>query len=164
MSRGFVKEGDQEEVPIVPPRAFLPAGIPNYVTSGGMAALLKEKDDLTNQRDGYKERVERNYLNAKLSLLEERILTAKVIGNEQIPEDKVAFGTIVTLILGERSKPITVQITGVDEADITKGKISFVSPLSKGLSGHKAGESFSINLPNGPQKIHIISISRVTSV
>jgi uncharacterized protein (TIGR02145 family) len=26
MSRGFVREGDQEEVPMVPQRAFLPAG------------------------------------------------------------------------------------------------------------------------------------------
>ena len=32
MSRGFVKEDDQEEIPIVPPRANLPEGVPNYVT------------------------------------------------------------------------------------------------------------------------------------
>ena len=32
MSRGFVKEDDQEEVPIVPQRAYLPEGVPNFVT------------------------------------------------------------------------------------------------------------------------------------
>jgi transcription elongation factor GreB len=32
MSRGFVKEDDQEETPIVPPRADLPEGVVNYVT------------------------------------------------------------------------------------------------------------------------------------
>jgi transcription elongation factor GreB len=42
MSRGFVKEDDQEETPIVPPRADLPEGVVNYVTQGGMGELLNE--------------------------------------------------------------------------------------------------------------------------
>ena len=31
MSRGFVKEDDQEEIPIVPQRAYLPEGLTNLV-------------------------------------------------------------------------------------------------------------------------------------
>ena len=46
MSRGFVKEGDQEEVPMVLPRAFLPSGTPNYVTPEGMRKLHDEMDSL----------------------------------------------------------------------------------------------------------------------
>ncbi|HPI80274.1 MAG TPA: hypothetical protein PLM35_07040 [Cyclobacteriaceae bacterium] len=46
MSRGFVKDGDQEEVPLVPPRADLPAGETNYVTQAGYDALLAEKGGL----------------------------------------------------------------------------------------------------------------------
>lgn len=42
MSRGFVKEDDQEDVPMVPPRAYLPPWIPNYVTQSGMGALLSK--------------------------------------------------------------------------------------------------------------------------
>ncbi len=44
MSRGFVKEGDQEEIPMVPPRAHLPEGAMNYVTPTGMNELLAEKE------------------------------------------------------------------------------------------------------------------------
>jgi transcription elongation factor GreB len=44
MSRGFVKEDDQEETPIVP-RADLPEGVVNYVTQGGMDELLNEKQE-----------------------------------------------------------------------------------------------------------------------
>lgn len=43
MSRGFVKEGDQEDIPIVPPRAYLPDGTINYVTQAGMNELLAEQ-------------------------------------------------------------------------------------------------------------------------
>ena len=46
MSRGFVKEDDQEDVPIVPQRAFLPDGVPNFVTPAGLEQLLAEKQDL----------------------------------------------------------------------------------------------------------------------
>ena len=44
MSRGFVKEGDQEDIPIVPPRAFLPEGETNYVTQVSMNEILAEKE------------------------------------------------------------------------------------------------------------------------
>lgn len=46
MSKGFVKEGDQEDVPLVLPRAPLPGGVTNYVTPAGMAALLNERSQL----------------------------------------------------------------------------------------------------------------------
>ena len=46
MSRGFVKEGDQEEVPMVLPRAFLPQGVPNYVTPEGLLLLSEEMEGL----------------------------------------------------------------------------------------------------------------------
>ena len=46
MSRGFVKEDDQEEIPMVPPRADLPEGVANYVTRVGMDELLAERQIL----------------------------------------------------------------------------------------------------------------------
>ena len=39
MSRGFVREEDQEEIPIVPQRAYLPEGVTNFVTPYGMIQL-----------------------------------------------------------------------------------------------------------------------------
>ena len=46
MSRGFVKEEDQEEAPFIPPRAALPPGVTNYVTPQGYQELIKEREDL----------------------------------------------------------------------------------------------------------------------
>lgn len=43
MSRGFVKEDDQEEAPIIPPRAALPSGQTNYVTPNGLKELKEEE-------------------------------------------------------------------------------------------------------------------------
>ena len=46
MSRGFVKEDDQEEIPMMPQRAYLPEGVSNFVTRNGMDQLLAEKQML----------------------------------------------------------------------------------------------------------------------
>jgi transcription elongation factor GreB len=43
MSRAFVNEDTQEELPVVPERAPLPAGSVNYVTPTGMEQLLAER-------------------------------------------------------------------------------------------------------------------------
>ncbi len=40
MSRGFVKEDDQEEVPMVPRRAYLPEGVTNFVTPNGYESTI----------------------------------------------------------------------------------------------------------------------------
>jgi len=146
MSRGFVKEDDQEEIPFVPPRADLPDGVVNYVTQVGMNELLAEKQILVNEKTNLdssnedEKRIALNHINAKLQLLNNRIATAKIIlVNEQAP-DEIRFGALIKLKI-ERNKSIqTFQIVGVDEADISKGKISFTSPLAKVLIKKKIGD------------------------
>ena len=146
MSRGFVKEDDQEEIPIVPPRDDLPDGVVNYVTQVGMNELLTEKQTLVNEKNKLhgsnedEKRIALNYINAKLQLLNNRILTAKIVNiNEQAP-DEIRFGAVITLKTEANNRIQTFQIVGVDEADVSKGKISFISPLARVLINKKIGE------------------------
>jgi hypothetical protein len=46
MSRALVKEDDSGEAPIIPPRAALPPGTPNYVTPHGLDLLRSELQEL----------------------------------------------------------------------------------------------------------------------
>jgi len=146
MSRGFVKEDDQEEVPFVPPRAFLPAGVTNYVTEKGLEALLAEREALNRERqqlESHNEtdrRIAVNHINAKLALLEDRIRSARVIKLSDQPQDEVRFGATVVLRNQSTGEEQSLQITGVDEADISKGKLSFISPLAKALVNRKQGD------------------------
>lgn len=146
MSRGFVKEDDQEEIPMVPPRAFLPEGVPNYVTQAGMNELLAEKQALENEKDRLdstsenENRIALNHINARLQLLNNRILEAKIINLSEQPQNEVRFGASVTLKTGSTKKIQTFQIVGVDEADVSKGKISFISPIAKLLIHKKTGD------------------------
>ncbi len=146
MSRGFVKEDDQEEIPIVPQRATLPEGVTNFVTRAGMDQLLAEKQALINEKDNLgtsrenEKRIALNHINAKLQLLNNRIAEARLVDPSEQPQDEITFGAIVTLKNEKSGKTQTFQIVGIDEADIAKGKISFISPLARAMINKKAGD------------------------
>ena len=164
MSRGFIKEDDQEEVPIVPQRAFLPEGVPNFVTPAGMEQLLAEKQMLIREREDLsvanenERRIAVNFINAKLQLLNNRIADARVVDPKGEPQDEIRFGARVTLKNEGSGKIQTFQIVGVDEADIAKGKISFISPLAKALINKKAGERVTLKRERGESVFEVVNI------
>ena len=150
MSRGFVKEGDQEEVPMVLPRAFLPQGVPNYVTPEGLVLLNEEMENLKKERaEAASNYILKNYIDAKMRQLSERITAAVLIDSTKSNPDVVSFGSYV------KFNDKVVRIVGVDEADASKGLISFVSPIAKALIGKKKGDRIEVKLPRGVEMIEI---------
>ena len=151
MSRGFIKEGDQEEIPMVPPRAYLPEGVPNYVTREGLAALNEELRDLEAELakagDNY---IMSNFIQAKMKLLINRISSAVEVDISKANKDTVSFGAWV------RYNGRVVRIVGVDEADINKGLVSFTSPIAKALTGKKAGDVVELK---GTERIVVEEVS-----
>ncbi|MBO3099937.1 GreA/GreB family elongation factor [Gelidibacter pelagius] len=164
MSRGFVREDDQEEVPFVAPRADLPEGVTNYVTQVGMDALLSENDQLIAERDNLgitdekERRIATNHINARLQLLNNRILSAKIVDLSKQPQDEVRFGALVSLKIGNDKKLQHYQIVGVDEADISKGKISFISPIARLLTDKKVGETAVLKLATEDRTFEVMDI------
>ena len=151
MSRGFIKEGDQEEIPRVPMRAYLPEGVPNYVTKEGLEALKEELKDLEAERvkagDNY---IMVNFIDATIKLLVDRINSAVEVDLSKSNKNTVSFGAWV------RYNGRVVRIVGVDEADVNKGLISFISPIAKMLIGKKAGEVIELK---GSEKITVEEVS-----
>lgn len=162
MSRGFVREEDQEEAPIIPPRAALPKGVTNYVTPNGYEALQQELKDLEEERlslDNTNETEKRRaagLIDGKINLLKERIGSARIIHLKEQPKDEVRFGAKVKLTIN--GNPQKFQIVGVDEADIKKQKIAFVAPLAKTITGKKEGEELDFRLGEEIRKIKIVAI------
>ena len=151
MSRGFIKEGDQEEIPMVPPRAYLPDGVPNYVTKEGLDALKEELKSFETERvkagDNY---IMVNFINATIKQLVDRINSAVEVDRSKVSKDTVSFGAWV------RYNGRVVRIVGVDEADVNKGLVSFVSPIAKMLIGKKAGDVIELK---GKERIIVEEVS-----
>lgn len=164
MSRGFVKEEDQEEPVLVPPRAAIPEGVINYVTQNGLEELKQELKDLEYERahvtaeNDTEKRREQSLIDGKINLLQERLNTARLLTSEELPKDEVRFGAhveIENLTSGQMQK---FQIVGVDEADIKKNKIAFVAPIAKAITGKKVGEEVDFKLGNELRKLKVLKI------
>lgn len=163
MSRGFVKEEDQEEAPIIPPRAALPPGVANYVTPAGYQALLDEKQALEEEQRNLSKENETEHrrasmaIDGRLKLLLERIQSARVIEPSKQPEKEIRFGANIGFEMDGEKKEF--QIVGVDEADISKNKIAFIAPIARALSGKKVGDETDLELGNKNRRLKVLSIS-----
>ncbi|CAL66526.1 GreA/GreB family elongation factor [Christiangramia forsetii] len=165
MSRGFVKEEDQEEPVLVPPRAAIPEGVTNYVTPNGLAELKQELKDLEYERahveaenDTEKRRAQ-SLIDGKINLLSERLQTARLLDSKDQPKDEIRFGARVKLTNETSGQLQEFQIVGVDEADIKKKKIAFVAPIAKAVTGRKVGEEIDFKLGNEIRKLKVLGIT-----
>ena len=52
----------------------------------------------------------------------------------------------------------TWQIVGEDEADIKAGRISYSSPIARGLIGKESGESAEVQTPGGVKRYEILDV------
>ncbi len=166
MSRAFVSEDRHEEPKFIPPRAPLPDGVINYVTPKGLEELeieLKTWEEklqllLEKEENEQERRREANFINGSMALLKERIVSAVVVDINNQPKDEIRFGAIVNLKIAKASKQ-TLQIVGVDEADVKERKIAFTSPLAKAIIGKKEGETAILNLGGESRPVIIYKIT-----
>lgn len=167
MSRGFVKESDQEELPIIPERAPLPAGTTNYVTPTGFVALEAERSALEAEKAALptdneaEHRRATTVIDGKLALLQKRIVTARVIKPEDQPAEEVRFGAHVTLRFQATSKIQVFQIVGVDEVNVKEGKIAFTAPLAKVITGLWVNETVDFRMAGEVRKLEVLEINYV---
>lgn len=167
MSRGFVKEEDQEEAPFIPPRAALPPGVINYVTPQGHRQLLQERESLEKERkelDISSDKDRRHataVINGKINLLNERINSARILEPKEQAQDEVRFGATVTfrsLTVPQKNEQ-SFTIVGVDEANIKLQKIAFLAPLAKALTGKKIGEIAKVQMGGAEQELEVLNIT-----
>ncbi len=167
MSRGFVKEDDQEEAPFIPPRAALPDGVPNHVTPRGLQLLLDERAQLEAQRaaasgSDHERRHAQGELDGRLALLNERIATAHVVEAPPKVSKEVRFGSTVAFehqVGRMQGKQFTFTIVGVDEANIKEGRIAFTAPIARVLMGKRKGGVATLQLGSEKQKVKVVHVA-----
>lgn len=174
MSRAFVKNDSSDDQILVPPRAPLPPGTINYVTPRGMtllrdelAALEAERMEVQKNQDGNDDVVRIRHLASfghRIAELGRRIDSARVVDPLGQPSNEVRFGAtvIVRTLSGRNMGRIRhVTIVGVDEADPSSGRISFISPLASIVLGCSLGETISMGTGEGEELLEIAEIEYV---
>lgn len=169
MSSAFLKNETADAPVVIPARAPLPPGTPNYVTPKGLDLLRAELIDLETQRahwqaatdDDEKERSRQlALLNGRIANLNQRISSAKVVDTQE--QDSIRFGA--TIVLRTQTGKLAgterrFTIVGVDQANAAQGLIAFTAPLARALQGKRLGETVVWPAQPGQQVMEIRQIT-----
>lgn len=182
MSKAFVREdqAEDDDDPVAAPQ--LPPGAGNYMTKAGYQRLRDEFETLVKVERpalvqvvswaaGNGDRSENgDYIYGKKRLREidrriryltKRLESAVVVDpQEQENLEQVFFGATVTIVEVDdaASRSVTYQIVGVDEADASCGRISWISPLARALMKAREGDLVRFQSPAGLREIEIEAI------
>ena len=163
MSRAFIKANDLEHAGIDIPEKAISAEI-NYVTPNGLKLLQQESTQLESDRaqligdDSPSSKQKKMRIEREIRYYFSRIDSAIVIYPHQQPTDTVLFSARVN-VEDTTNKSLVFEIVGEDEADISLGKISYLSPLAKALIGAKLNDEVKWEKPSGDE---YLIISRIT--
>jgi transcription elongation factor GreA len=114
----------------------------------------RSQGDLTENSDYHNAKEELEFLDGRISQLEEVLQKAVVV--ERGNNSEVSLGAKVTLLVG--GKNVVYEVVGEWEADPVKKKISHSSPLGKSLIGKKVGDKVEVEAPAGKVVYEILSV------
>jgi len=166
MSRAFVRESDVPQLPELPPLASpLPPGAKNYLTAGGAQRLRAELARLTDtvrprlsaaQPDDTDAKRELQILDQRIRYLQESLRTAEVVSPAEGAADVVRFGATVTV--RDAAGETRYRIVGVDETDLDRNWVSWLSPIARALLNAPRGGRVTFKAPSGPKALEIVAI------
>jgi transcription elongation factor GreB len=181
MSKAFVKETAAEADAAEPPddAPIIPSGVKNYMTPRGhrhlqdeLRLLLREErpkvvetvawaagnGDRSENGDYIYGKRRLREIDRRIRFLMKRLEHAEVVDpRRQTRRDQVFFGATVTYA-GARGGETTVTIVGVDEADLARGEVSWLSPIARALMKAHAGDVVELRAPSGIELIEVLAI------
>lgn len=110
-----------------------------------------EYDEAKNEQAQVEERI--NYL-------ENLLLYAKVIKDDENQKDVVTVGSTVTYKNLKSNKEMTYKIVGTAEADPFEGRISNESPTGKALLNLKVGDTTTVETPGGIVELKVLTVKK----
>lgn len=179
MSKAFTKETDIDPDDELEEPDPLPIHVKNLMTPKGYAKLKDEQlwlskverpriTEIVSWAAGNGDRSENgDYLYNKKRLREidrrlryllKRLESAEVVDpKRQQHLEQVFFGATVTYAQSDGTER-TVQLVGVDEANLDEGKINWISPVGKALLKANIGDTVPLHGPNGVEMIEVLDV------
>lgn len=179
MNKAFVRESEGDDDEELQPALRIPPGTRNYITPAGHARLKSELEHLVKRERPHvveivawaasngdrsengdyiygKRRLRE--IDRRIRFLTKRLDIAEIVDPlRQGDNDQVFFGATVTIADAEGVEN-TYTIVGIDEADASLGRISWISPLARALIKAREGDSIRFQSPVGIREIDIVEV------
>lgn len=121
-------------------------------------AEARAHGDLSENAEYAAAREKQSFIEGRIREIESKLASADVIDPKTLSGNKVVFGATVTLLDLESDEQQKMQLVGVDEADIKRGKISFTAPMARALIGRSPGDTATVKLPKGDREYEILAV------
>ena len=123
-------------------------------------AEAREHGDLKENAEYHAAREQQGMAEAKIKDIEFKLGNSEIIDSKPNEnKNQIIFGSTVELLNTKDNSKIKYQLVGEDEADLTKNKISFNSPISIGLMNKLVGDIITISVPKGELSFKVININ-----
>ena len=167
ISKAFTREDDNApELPDLPPlTSTLAPGAKNYITPAGAQKLREElqrlvevaRPELAEASDDPDAKRQLARLDQRIAQLEESLQSAEIVAAPSGAADVARFGATVTVRETDGNET-SYRIVGVDEMDMERNWVSWMSPIAKALLNRRRGERIRFKFPSGEATLEIIKI------
>jgi len=117
--------------------------------------------DLSENAEYHMAKQRQEFVNARLGQLKRRMGELALVNLDNIPKDKVAFGSKVRVFDSTKDEEIEYKLVTSEESDVTKGLISTTSPIGRSLMGKKVGDEVVVVTPTGKRELEILKLSTI---
>ncbi len=114
--------------------------------------------DLSENAEYHMAKQRQVFVNARLGQLKKRMGELAMVNLVNIPNDKVGFGSRVTVFDSNKDEELNYQLVTSEESDVAKGLISTTSPIGRALLGKQVGETATVITPNGKRELEILKL------
>ncbi|MBU3542870.1 transcription elongation factor GreB [Polynucleobacter sp. MWH-Loch1C5] len=98
-------------------------------------------------------------IDRRIHFLTKRLEDAVVVDPAAREEtDQVFFGATVNYLNAD-GEETRISIVGVDEVDVDKGYVSWISPIAKALIKARVGDTVQLQTPKGSKAIEILEVT-----
>lgn len=118
--------------------------------------------DLKENAEYHAAKEQQSFSEGRIKELEIKLSNAQIIDvTTMTNEGRVIFGATVTLLNLDNESEVTYHIVGDDEADFKINKISYNSPIAKGIIGKYEGDEITVQTPNGTVEYEITEVQYI---
>lgn len=111
--------------------------------------------DLKENAEYHAARERQGFVQARIAQLNAQLAQLKEMNINDLPDDRIAFGSLVTVVDLDGDDRIEFQFVAPNEVDPSSGKISLSSPIGAALQGRQAGERVEAVIPAGKRRYYI---------
>ena len=117
--------------------------------------------DLSENAEYHMAKQRQEFVRARLGQLKQRMADLSMVNFNNIPKDRIAFGSRVTVFDQFKNAEIEYQLVTSEEADVEQGLISTTSPIGRSLMGKKVGDTAVVVTPNGSRELEVLKLSTI---